>query len=340
MIDIKNEGIILEPTANEFENEATFNPCVVKVDGVVHMFYRAVRRGNFSTVGYCQLVDNKIIRRFKEPILVPEHEYESQGIEDPRVTFLDGKYHMFYTAYDGQNARVAYAVAEELPYFHKMGLVTPSFSYEIAGSNMKKNELSMKYKYHEEQYKSSRGDDVLLWEKDAFLFPEKINGKHALVHRILPGIQIVYFDDYSELINEEYWIKNLQNLSSDIILEPKYWYENSSIGGGCVPIRTQKGWLLIYHATQLTERGKIYHASAALLDIEDPEKVIGRLHNPLFSPEELYEKLGVVNNVVFPTGAIAEGDKLTIYYGAADKVTAAKSMSLGELVDLLIEVGP
>ncbi|MGI5841495.1 MAG: pesticidal protein Cry7Aa [Patescibacteria group bacterium] len=340
MFDIKKEGVILEPRENEFENEGVFNPAVIERDGVVHMFYRAVKRGNFSTIGYCQLVDNKVVRRFSEPVLFPEHEYENRGLEDPRITLIDGRYHLFYTAYDGKNARVAYAVSEELPYFQKKGLVTPSFSYEIAGSHLKNNDLSMKYRYYEEQYKEKVGGDVILWEKDAFLFPEKIDGKYALVHRILPGIQIVYFNDFEELTNEAYWIENLSNLSSDIILEPKYWYENSSIGGGCPPIKTEKGWLFIYHATQSTDSRKVYHAAAALLDLTDPEKVLGRLHNPLFSPEEQYEKLGVINNVVFPTGTCVDGDKLTIYYGAADKVIAARSLSLSALVNKLVEVGP
>ena len=88
MFDIKKEGVILEPRENEFENEGVFNPAVIERDGVVHMFYRAVKRGNFSTIGYCQLVDNKVVRRFSELVLFPEHEYENRGLEDPRITLI------------------------------------------------------------------------------------------------------------------------------------------------------------------------------------------------------------------------------------------------------------
>ena len=115
MVKVSNGEIVLESRTNlEFENEGVLNPACVEKDGIVHMFYRAVRRGGFSTIGYCQLKDNKVIYRSEKPILFPEYSYEKGGLEDPRITFLEGKYYLLYTAYDGLSALVAYATSSDL----------------------------------------------------------------------------------------------------------------------------------------------------------------------------------------------------------------------------------
>ncbi len=182
--------------------------------------------------------------------------------------------------------------------------------------------------------RDSEGDGILLWEKDAFLFPKKINNRFALVHRVLPGIQVIYFDDFKEL-TDDYWRTYLRNLGNYVLLDPEHRFESRNIGGGCPPIETKEGWLLVYHAVEDSRRGRIYHAAAALLDPVDPTKVLGRLKTPLFSPTEPWEKQGDVSNVVFPTGAVVKEGRLTLYYGAADKLIAAKSMDLQELVSAL-----
>ena len=164
------------------------------------------------------------------------------------------------------------------------------------------------------------------------MFPKKINGKYAIIHRVLPGIQVLYFDNFEQL-TQDYWRNYLANLKKYSVLEPKYSFENDYIGGGCVPIETEEGWLIIFHSVEVDiKKGRVYHASAALLDINDPTKVIGRLPYPLFSPENSWEKKGVINNVVFPTGVSVKGDKLLIYYGAADNVIGVRQVSCLELI--------
>jgi len=116
------------------------------------------------------------------------------------------------------------------------------------------------------------------------------------------------------------------------VLDPLFWFENRYIGGGCPPIETKDGWLIIYHAVEGTPLGKIYHASAALLDLKNPLKVLGRLKKPLFSPSSSWERNGSVRDVVFPTSALIKNDRLYIYYGAADKLIAVKSVDLAELL--------
>ena len=331
MITVKNEGIILEKTNLEFENKGVLNPACIQVDDITHMFYRAVNHNNISSIGYCQLKDNKVVQRLKEPVLFPEHDYEKMGVEDPRITLLDQTFYLFYTAFDGQNARIAYATSNDLVNFVKKGLLSPNITYEEACEIFHQKNLKEEYfiwkLYLETEFKGLN----FLWEKDALLFPKKINNQFALIHRIRPDIQIIYFQNFKDL-TDNYWKAYLKELKKYIVLEPKFQFENRYIGGGCPPIETEDGWLIIYHAVEDTPFGKIYHASAALLDLKNPLKVLGRLAEPLFSPKVSWEKSGVTNNVVFPTGAVVRDKRLYIYYGAADKLIAARSVDLAELL--------
>ena len=115
MVFVKKEGIILEPTNIEFENQGVLNPACVQHGNEVHMFYRAVKTGNYSSIGYCRLDGPlKVVERLAQPILSPEYDYERQGMEDPRIVFIEGTYYMTYVAYDGKNALGALAVSKDL----------------------------------------------------------------------------------------------------------------------------------------------------------------------------------------------------------------------------------
>ncbi|MFH1369100.1 MAG: pesticidal protein Cry7Aa [Elusimicrobiota bacterium] len=339
MIKIKSEGILLEKTELAFENQAVLNPACIEVDGSTHMFYRAVNKDFVSSIGYCRLVDNKVVQRNAKPVLFPEYFYERRGVEDPRIVFLDGTYYLFYTVYDGKNALFAYATSADLKTFVKRGIISPNITYIDAARLFNTKKLIERYFFFEAYIRDRQGDDLVLWEKDVFLFPKKINGKFALIHRVLPGIQLALFNDFSEL-NKRYWEDHLRNLSDHVIMNPHYKFESRNIGGGCPPIETEDGWLLIYHAVEEIPGGRIYHAAAALLDINDPFKIIGRLPYPLFSPVEPWEKTGDVNNVVFPSGAVVKNGRLYIYYGAADSLIAAKSVDLKELLTELKSCPP
>jgi predicted GH43/DUF377 family glycosyl hydrolase len=131
-------------------------------------------KGNFSTIGYCQIKNGQVIFRADKPILVPEYSYEKQGIEDPRITFLDGNYYMMYTAYDGQNAVIAYAVSSDLKKWKKMGPISPQMSYDKAEDIFRNSGVKENYTFFEKLYRYMRSDKVKLWEKDAILFPKKL----------------------------------------------------------------------------------------------------------------------------------------------------------------------
>jgi predicted GH43/DUF377 family glycosyl hydrolase len=339
MIEVKKEGILLKKTTLDFENDGVLNPAAIRVGDNVHIFYRAVRKGNYSTVGYCRLKGPVTIEdRSETPVLEPHFDYELHGVEDPRITKIDDLYYLSFTAYDGVNALGALAVSKDLVHFDKMGIIVPKMTYEefrfLAESKGALNEKYHRYNERGRVHKK-HGKDVLLWDKNVIFFPRKIKGKIHFLHRIRPDIQIVAVNALLDLTTE-FWEDYFRHFNEKIVLAPKHKHEVSYIGGGCPPIETEHGWVLIYHGVHDTLKGFVYSACAALLDLDNPQKEIARLPYALFKPEFDYELHGVVDNVVFPTGSALFDDTLYIYYGAADKHIACASLSLSALVKELL----
>lgn len=339
MITVHKEGIVLAKSENGFEQEGVLNPAIFQVDDIVHMFYRAVDKGNYSTIGYCKLQGPlTVIERFDKPILFPQSEVENHGIEDPRIVKIDYTYYLTYTAYDGVNALGALATSVNLKDFLKLGLIVPQIRYKefkrYAESKFPLNEKYVRYNKRDNII-IKHNKKVYLWIKNVMFFPRKINNKIHFLIRIKPDIQLVSIFDLSEL-NNKFWEQYLYHLDEHIVLSPKYKHEVSYIGGGCPPIETQQGWLLIYHGVYDTPEGYVYCACAALLDLENPTTVIARLPYPLFKPDFEYELKGHVNSVCFPTGTALFNDTLYIYYGAADSQIACASVSLSNLLTELL----
>jgi len=342
--DVKVErlGVILKPTSRPFESRAVLNPTCYQEGEFVHVFYRAIGGDNTSSVGYAKLKGPvKIVERRETPLIAPTYNYESKGVEDPRLTKFKETYYLTYVAHDGKNAITAYATSRDLKTWKKRGIISPLVTYDTAASLFEKGNLKDRYLMFKAFYEDVSGNDVLVWFKDSLLFPRKIQGKFAMLIRILPDMQIVFFKNFKELKDREFWKNYLKKLSSQVVLENKYWFESRNIGGGVPPIYTADGWLVIFHTVEELNKARIYHASAALLDKKNPFKVIGRLNRPLFSPEEKWEKEYTSNlecsknSVVFPTGAAVFGKDLYIYYGAADNRIAAAKVNLKELLNKL-----
>jgi beta-1,2-mannobiose phosphorylase / 1,2-beta-oligomannan phosphorylase len=340
MVEVKKEGVLLKKTNLEFENEGVLNPAIIREGDSVHMFYRAVRKGNNSSIGYCRLDGPlTIVERWDKPFMEPEFDYESQGVEDPRIVKIDDLYYLTYTAYDGTSARGALATSKNLRHFTKQGIIVPPISYAefvfLAETAGKVNERY--YRNHKFYYQEADPEKkIMLWDKNVVFFPRRINGKLVFLHRIRPGIQIVSVNTIKDL-TKEFWKNYFLNLEQHIVLDPVFAHESSYVGSGCPPIETEHGWLLIYHGAEETDRGIVYSAcAAALLDLNDPGRVIARLPYALFSPEYEWERHGEVNNVVFPTGTAQFGDTLYIYYGAADERIACASLSFSSLMEELL----
>ncbi|ANB58156.1 hypothetical protein GFC29_2580 [Anoxybacillus sp. B7M1] len=164
--------------------------------------------------------------------------------------------------------------------------------------------------------------------KDVAIFPEKINGKYYALHRPVPrgiGRPEIWIAESDNLL---YWGNHqyLLGLSED-------GWDNGRIGGGAVPFKTDKGWLEIYHAADRHDR---YCLGALLLDLNDPTKILAKTEEPILEPQTDYEKNGFFGNVVFTCGALLEGDKVIIYYGAADEAIAGAELSLNEMMEKLV----
>lgn len=304
MIKFKRLGIIMRPLKDQLGSFARFNPGVQLKDGIVHMLYRAANNdirddANYiSSIGYARLdVKTNILFDSNEKVIYPTLPEEVKGCEDPRIVEFEGSFYIFYTAFDGINARVAIAKTDNFLEYRKLGVI-----------------------HH------------FCWDKDAFIFPERIKGKIAYLHRIEPCIQLDYFESFDELLSINAWADYKNRHKTSTIMKPEFFWENKKIGGSAPPIKTEKGWLLLYHAV---DDNFVYRGSVALLSLENPSWVIARIPYPLLEPEEEYELIGDVNNVVFPEGAYIHDNELFVYYGAADKYIALAKIGVNELLDEL-----
>lgn len=336
MIEVNKLGIILRKTNHSFESEGVLNPGVIKEVNKIHLFYRAVAKDNYSTIGYCKLSAPMTIEyRNEVPLICPQSEYEFQGLEDPRIVKIEDIFYLSYTAFDGINALGALATSKDLVHWQKLGIIVPQITYEefIHFTELEET-INEKYLRFNDYQKSHDNHDkkVLLWDKNLIFFPRKINNKFCFLHRIKPDIQIVVAIDKLEDLTIAFWQNYFLHFNDFIVLSPKYEHEVSYVGSGCPPIETEAGWLIIYHGVHDTIKGYVYSACAALLDLDNPKKEIARLPYPLFFPEKEWELKGEVNNVCFPTGAFVENGLIYIYYGAADERIAVASINLKELL--------
>jgi beta-1,2-mannobiose phosphorylase / 1,2-beta-oligomannan phosphorylase len=338
MIRVDKLGKILEPSLESFEIRSVLNPAIYQEGNTLHMIYRAIDENYISCLGYARLEGPmNVAERSGKPFLYPTLKIEKFGIEDPRIVKIDGTFYLTYVVHDGKNAISAYSYGEDLMNLNRGDVISPKIPYKEAGKIFSYSKLKDEYYFFESFYQKYCGGNVLIWHKDCILFPEKIGGNFMMMQRILPDIQLVSFGDFSELSDKYFWIHNLMELGKYVVLEAEHGFESRHMGGGCPPIRTEYGWLIIYHSAQETNKKRVYYGGAALLDLEDPFKVVARLPYPLISPTEEYELSGTVNNVVFPTGTATFDNQLYIYYGAADKYIAVAKVGLNELLDELLK---
>lgn len=169
--------------------------------------------------------------------------------------------------------------------------------------------------------------------KDAALFPEKIGGRYARLDRpmtTISGRRDIWISYSPDLL---YWG------DGQVVMTPRQGlWDSEKIAAGAPPIKTEKGWLLIYHGVQGTARGRLYRLGVALLDLEDPSKVMGRAKEAILYPTAPEDFLGDVGNVVYTDGAILEDDgELKIYYGAADQVMCLATVNVDDLINLCLK---
>jgi predicted GH43/DUF377 family glycosyl hydrolase len=285
---------ILSPVPGHYwQNRNVFNAAVLYAGNKVHLLYRAMGDDGVSRIGYASSTDGySIDTRLPEPAFIPELTRENLGCEDPRLTQMDGECLMTYTAY-GNNPRTAYQVSLT----------------KISVEDLIENNWNW-------------GDRWLPFEgilnKNAVLFPRKINGSYVMYHRIEPDLCVAYSDD----------LKRWCQMKALMHPRPDHW-DSLKVGSAGPPIEINEGWLFIYHGVS---HEYVYRLGALLIDKNNPENILYRSEKPILEPQEPYEKFGQVPNVVFSCGSVLFDGKLLIYYGGADSVVCGAEFELGELL--------
>lgn len=235
-----------------------------------------------------------------QPTLLPDpdnYPEEMWGIEDPRITFVPElkKYVIVYTAYTRDGPGVALAMTEDFKNFERFGVIMPPE------------------------------------DKDAALFPIRIDGKWAMIHRPMSPTRAHMWISYSPDL------KNWGNHVLMMVARKGAWWDANKIGLSPPPIKTQAGWLVIYHGVKQSCSGCIYRLGLALFDLKNPAICIKRGTEWMFAPVEPYEQHGDVGNVVFPCGYTigTDGDTVNLYYGAADTCIALATGSIKQMLEWL-----
>ncbi len=281
-----------------WESEAAFNGCPVVDQGITHLVYRAVSQEHISSIGYAASSDDIHFSQRRQ-LIRPEQEWEKYGCEDPRVTKLNGKFFIFYTAlstypFGADGIKVAVAITNDFKKIEERHLVTPFNAKAMA------------------------------------LFPEEINGKIAAIltvntDRPPAHICLAFFDKPEDLWSPAYWKKWYASLDTHILPLKRNLRDHLEVGAP--PVRTKKGWLIFYsYIENYFSPPATFGIEAALLDIADPGHIVERTSAALMVAQEEYERRGNVANIVFPTGSIMRGDNVVLYYGAADTTCSIATM--------------
>jgi predicted GH43/DUF377 family glycosyl hydrolase len=227
------------------------------------------------------------------------------GCEDPRATIIDDRVYMTYVAYNGwDHPRVALT--------------------SIALTDF----LAQRFFWEKPVVISAPG----IVDKSACIFPEKINGKYVILHRVFPDILIDYVDDLN--FDGTKFLTGMAKISP----RSSEWWDSRKIGAGAPPLKTDAGWLLIYQAVDDKDASQ-YKIGAMLLDLNDPSKVLFRSAMPILEPKEKYENFGFKAGVVYPCGAVIKDGMLLVYYGGADSFVCVATANLADFIHDLTQTG-
>lgn len=311
---LEENPIISPQPQNGWEAWQTFNPGVILLDDKVHFLYRAIGEDGVSRLGYAVSSDGFHIDE-RLPYPVYEHETGKQtftifsylsggsfgGVEDPRPVRVNEEnvLYMTYTACDD-------------------GL-------RVALTSIKREDfLQKRWQWKSPTLISPPGEIHKNW----VIFPEKINGKYAILHSIKPNIQIEYLDSLE--FDNAYYINSFHGGAPQ-----KRCWDKWLRGAGAPPIKTSAGWLLFYHA--MDNDWSKYKVGAMLLDLKDPTKILHRAKEPVLEPSEDYENNGYKGGVVYVSGAIIKDGELLVYYGAADSFIGVAHAPLEAFLNALMQ---
>jgi predicted GH43/DUF377 family glycosyl hydrolase len=300
--------LIAPRTGCWWEARGTLNPGILDRGDRIDMLYRAVGIDGLSRFGHASSTDGRSFERGSTPAF--ESQYDDVdarlGIEDPRITQVEGRVFVTYT-------KAAVESAD-----------TPPLSWEPAPFRVRPCIAETNNLSNFQEIRSTFSENA----KDLVLFPERINGQYVGLLRRYPSVQLITSPDLVHWSERETILTPL----------PGGW-EEERVGAGPPPIRTQHGWwLALYHANEFLrkeENRRFYRMGMAVLDGDDPSRVIYRHPHPIFEPEAEYEVGGPVGNVVFGTGLVERGHELWLYYGGGDGVVCLATVELEALLSLI-----
>jgi predicted GH43/DUF377 family glycosyl hydrolase len=265
---------------------------------------RAVRRKDNGLVrltftSHIHLVhcgDGRSVQSIGREKFIPESELEEYGVEDPRLTQIGERCYFTYVAVSRHGVATALASTVDFQHFVRHGII-------LCPEN-----------------------------KDVVLFPERIGGEYYCLHRPVGSMHFT---------RPEIWLARSADLvhwgrHEQLVGGTAAW-ESGKIGAGTPPLKTPEGWLVLFHGNHKPKAGEVgsYAAGAFLLDLEHPNRILGRTADPVLEPNTDYEKHGFVPRVVFPTGIVRQGEKVLVYFGAADTCTALVEWNLKDLLAAL-----
>lgn len=328
----ENNPILSPNPLNNWEDLVVCNPGVWYENGTFYMLYRAAGDDEKHVIRFGLALSEdgfNFVRDSNLPAFGPSEEGPDSGcVEDARIVKFDDYYYVTYAFRPIAPGRY-WKFEHDQVLTWDFGSNAPTFLKK----NMANTALAMTkdFKTWIRLGRITRSD---IDDRDVIIFPDKINGKYAMLHRpkewvgnewgpAFPAIWLCYSDDLLT------W-----NEPSHLLMQGIEGGWEEKIGGSTPPLKTDEGWLVLYHGVENGGTG-YYRVGAVLLDLEDPTKIIGRTKQPILEPEFDYEINGFYKGCVFPTGNVIVDNTLFVYYGGADKYVGVATCSLSELLDHL-----
>jgi predicted GH43/DUF377 family glycosyl hydrolase len=344
---------VLRPDLSHDWEKKVYNPGAVFHEGKYHLFYRAVGGGPDwrSALGYAVSEDGEHFERFPQPQLDrdPSNPWELRGLEDPRITKLGDTFHMAYAAYDGKVPRLCIATSKDLKHWTRHGLAAQNYNFITMGG------MHIHFRNGVKQESPARPGEEQR-SKAGAIFPEKIGGKYWMAF----NEHLMWLANSDDGIH---W-----NVLPDVFLTARKnpdLFDSAFVETGPPPIKTEKGWLLMYHGVNDAIQ---YHLGIVLLDLNDPTKILYRSDEPIFGPREKYELSGIVDiipgvmelfekgkegeaelkallkkaesegfmpQVTFTTAALVVDGIVRLYYGASDEFVCTATAKLSDILSTI-----
>jgi predicted GH43/DUF377 family glycosyl hydrolase len=312
---------VLSPNPrNAWESMQVCNPGAWYENGKVWMLYRAAGELTDYTIrlGLAVSTDGfRFTRVSPRPVLGPGSDYDGGGVEDARIVKFGDTYYITYATRRFPPAKF---------WLRRETLRIPPKASPAVRGNLSVSCLATTkdFRTFRKLGPITRSD---VDDRDVILFPEKIKGRYVRLHRpIAPRVKrppSIWLE----------WSNDLIHWRGDTFIagpDPAHEFEEAKVGGSTPPLRTPRGWLVIYHGVS---RWNVYRTGVMLLDGDNPAKIVARCPHHIMQPEAPHELEGVVWNVVFPTGNVVINGTLFIYYGCADKYIGVATADLDELTE-------